>query len=140
MFGAGEQGLEKAYEARKNHTNELMSIKGVVGVALGLNPAGEGAVLVFAKEPGVTGIPQDLDDGVPVHVRVTGEIFALCHQGGKDSKGCENPPPPPEPGSDCPYTTENYRPACTGISTGHPNITAGTICCRVTKGGSRSLA
>ena len=69
VFGAGEEGLEKADQAREKHTDELMSIKGVVGVALGLNPAGRGAVLVFTKEAGVTGIPGTLDEDVPVRVQ-----------------------------------------------------------------------
>ena len=64
----------------------------------------------MTKAPGIAGIPPNLD-GVPVIVKVTGEIRALSN------------------------TKDRFnRPVPTGVSTGHPDITAGTIACRVTDG------
>lgn len=127
VFGAGEQGLEKADQVRQRHTDPLMAIKGVVGVALGLNPAGKAAVVVFTKEPGVAGIPNELE-GVPVHVRVTGEIFALKPGCPPRCPGGDDPPSEPDP------TDRWPRPVPTGVSTGHPAITACTIGARLKKG------
>ena len=133
----GGDGRDKADQARQRHTAALMANQGVVGVAVGLNPAGKGAVLVLTAAAGVAGIPGQLD-GVPVRVMVTGEIFARCHKGKNDPKGCGGPPPTPtpapDPGTDCTSTTGHFRPACIGISTGHPNITAGIIGARLTDG------
>ena len=70
------------------------------------------AVIVLAKAPGIAGIPSDLD-GIPVIVKVTDEIRAFTHATGRFP-----------------------RPVPTGVSTGHPDITAGTIECRVIKDGS----
>ena len=128
VFGAGEQGLDKAEEARQRHTNELMAIDGVVGVALGLNRVGKGAVVVLTKEAGVKGIPETLDEGVPVRVRVTGEIFALKHECGHKGPPCQ------DDNSDCVPTGRCDRPVSIGISTGHPAITACTIGARLTDG------
>ena len=101
---------------------------------MGHGPQGGLAVFVLTERAGVAGIPSRLD-GVTVVPRVVGKIVALCHKGGTDPKGCDNPPPPPDGGSnDCTSTTERFRPACIGISTGHPAITAGTIGARVTDG------
>ena len=134
VFGAGEQGLDRADQVRQRHTDELMAIRGVVGVALGLNPAGKAAVVVLTKEPGVAGIPNELE-GVPVHVRLTGEIFALHHRPGHDRGGNDPPPEPPPPDPGCSDPTDRCpRPVPTGVSTGHPAITAGTIGARVTDG------
>ena len=137
VYGGGDDGLAKADQARQRHTDALLAKPGVVGVALGLNPAGKPSVLVLTAQPGVADIPQTLDAGVPVQVRVTGEIFALCHNGGGDRRGCNNPPPePPPPTEGCGDTTSRSRTACLGLSTGHPGITAGSIGARVIKGGN----
>lgn len=66
---------------------------------------------VYATTDQVRGIPRSLE-GIPVVVKVTDEFVALsCN---RDEY--------------CP------RPVPLGVSTGHPNITAGTIGCRVTDG------
>ena len=130
-------GLEIAMDVQKANTPDLMSDPDVVGTAVGLNEKGRPIILVFTISGQARGIPRSLE-GFPVVVKVTGEIFALDHKvthnppgqsGGGDS---EDPPPPPEEG--CDSTTERCRPAYIGNSTGHPNITAGTIGCRVTDG------
>ncbi|MHC4215795.1 MAG: hypothetical protein ACYSWP_20800, partial [Planctomycetota bacterium] len=74
----------------------------------------------------VAGIPKKID-GVVVHKVITGEIRALRPPAGKGPK-------PKDPPVD--RTSRFDRPVPIGISTGHPDITAGTIGCRVTKGGN----
>ena len=75
--GNGQPGLERAIAAQEKHTDALLAKEGVVGTAVGLNPAGKVAVLVFTEKSGVGNIPNELD-GVPVAVRVTGEFVALA--------------------------------------------------------------
>ncbi|MHC4622237.1 MAG: hypothetical protein ACYTEQ_31270, partial [Planctomycetota bacterium] len=73
---------------------------------------------------GVSGIPKKLDD-VPTHVVVTGKFYALRKPpwaGGNDEEAVDP-------------TARLDRPVPIGVSTGHPNITAGTIGCRVRKNG-----
>jgi hypothetical protein len=88
--GAGAQGLETARQAQERHSDRLLAVDGVVGTAVGHGSAGRGAVFVFTLEPGVAGIPAELD-GVPVVSHVTGEIVALHHRpghsGGPGGKG-----------------------------------------------------
>jgi len=103
LFAQGRSGdaFDRVAEVQERHTEVLMARPGVVGTAVGLNDDGGHVVLVLLEKPGVGGIPRELE-GVPVRVMVTGEIHALAD-----------------------------RPAPIGVSTGHPDITAGTIGCRV---------
>ena len=143
VFGAGngDAGLERALAAQERHTDSLMTIDGVVGTAVGHDPEGQGAVFVFAATCGVNGVPTKLD-GVPVVTHVTGEFSALHHCKGnhRNDPACDagDPPPDPDPeppGSECTSTTDRCpRPVPIGVSTGHPDITAGTIGARVTDG------
>ncbi len=103
--GRSDWALEHVKEVQERNTDRLMAMDGVEGTAIGYNQNDRLAVKVFTAGPGVRGIPQELD-GVPVQVVVTGKIYAL--------------------------TTGRYdRPVPIGVSTGHPDITAGTIACRV---------
>ena len=103
--GRSADAFERVKEAQEKHTDVLMAMDGIEGTAIGYNQNDQLAVKVFTAGPGVRGIPQTLD-GVPVQVVVTGKIYAL--------------------------TTGKYeRPVPIGVSTGHPDITAGTIGCRV---------
>ncbi len=127
-------GLDHAIAVQERHTDALMAKEGVVGTAVGHGANGVTVVLVFTEEPGVAGIPSELD-GVAVLTKVTGRIVALDppphdHPTG----GGDEEPPPEDPTTDCTSTTGKFRPACIGISTGHPSITAGTIGARVTDG------
>lgn len=61
-------------------------------------------------------------DGVPVDVEVTGPIYALTPPQGKGKAGG---------GPKIGPTSWFPRPVPIGVSTGHPDITAGTIGCRV---------
>ena len=97
--------LRVALAAQLRHTPALLDVPGVVGTAVGLED-GKPAVLVLLERPGVGGLPRTLD-GVPVTLKVTGRIMALS-----DPK-------------------QRQRPAPTGYSVGHPQVTAGTIGARV---------
>ncbi len=73
--GFNPPGLAQAIAAQERHTDALLAREGVVGTAVGLNPAGKPVVQVFTEREGVPGIPSSLDR-VPVVVRVTGEFVA----------------------------------------------------------------
>ncbi len=126
--------LKPAINVQELHTDRLLSTPGVVGTAVGLTQDGKPAVKIYTKETGVGGLPKWLD-GVPVVVEAIGEVFALQGAQGKGNgkgkgggDGGEDPPPPTDP------TARFDRPVPIGVSTGHPDITAGTIGARVTDG------
>jgi hypothetical protein len=98
--------VQRALAVQRNHTERLLRVPGVVGTAVGLNPAGRPVVQIFVTRPDVSGLPAALD-GVPVQRKVTGLFVAGS-----------NP-------------TTRERPAPVGYSVGHPAITAGTIGARV---------
>lgn len=108
--GRSEDALEHVKDVQERNTNRLMAMNGVEGTAIGYNQNDRLAIKVFTAGPGVRGIPRELE-GVPVQVVVTGKIYALVDP-----------------------TDRFPRPVPTGVSTGHPDITAGTIACRVTDG------
>jgi len=88
---------------------------------------------VLLEVPGVPGIPEALE-GVPVRPVVTGKIYALKPPADKPDKPDKpGKPPKPEPPSE-PEPPIWPRPVPIGVSTGHPDITAGTIGCRVKRG------
>jgi len=102
--------LSHAIRVQEAHTDEMFEIAGVMGTGVGLTADGQLAVKIFTREAGVAGLPESLE-GVPVEVEVTGMIFAL--------RALADP------------TAWFLRPVPIGVSTGHPNITAGTIGARV---------
>ncbi|NIL93573.1 MAG: PKD domain-containing protein [Woeseiaceae bacterium] len=105
----GPPGLERAVEVQDRYTPALMATDGVVGMGVGYDDNGEVAIKVYTARAGVPGIPQAIEQ-VPVQVVVTGMFVA------RDN------------------TARFPRPVPIGVSTGHPDITAGTIGCRVTDG------
>lgn len=123
--GLSHEAFEGVREVQERNTERLMQIKGVVGTAVGLDQNDRLAVKVFVDKWDIAGVPKTVND-VPVHLVVTGKFFAL--------------PKPVNPGSGKPPadevdpTARFDRPVPIGVSTGHPNITAGTIGCRVTDG------
>jgi len=62
------------------HTAALMKIPGVIGTGTGATADGRTAVFVLIRQPGVGGIPNTLD-GVPVEVRVVGDVHAYVDCG-----------------------------------------------------------
>jgi hypothetical protein len=79
------------------------------------------AIKVFTTRHGVPGIPEWLES-TPVHVEVTGRFYALRGQT-CDSTG----------DGVCQAWERWPLPVPTGVSVGHPDITAGTIAARVKK-------
>jgi hypothetical protein len=119
----GAQGAEKAILNRHHplvqeaigvqdrHTPGLWTIPDVMGTGVGVGPDGLPVIKVFTRRAGVQGIPQWLE-AIPVDVEVIGEVFALQSTGVCPQGLCGRPSP-------------------IGVSTGHPDITAGTISARV---------
>jgi len=105
--GRSEEAFERAIAAQEKHTLNLMAKDGVEGTAVGLDENDQFVVKVYTARRGIAGIPPSLE-GVPVKEVVTGKIYALADP-----------------------TARFDRPVPTGVSTGHPDITAGTIACRV---------
>ena len=104
--GKSERAHERVIEVQERHTERLLGIEGVVGTA-----AGPEAVIVLVKNSkAAKKVPKELD-GVPVNVKISGEIRAL-------------------------EATDRYdRPVPIGVSTGNEGeASAGTIACRVTDG------
>ena len=67
--------LDAALAVHGRHTTELMAIPGVVGTAVGATADCRPVIMVFTKQAGVAGVPDSLE-GIPVEVKVTGEIVA----------------------------------------------------------------
>lgn len=101
------QRLKDAMNVQNRHTEQILRIPGVVGLGTGIGANGRPVIRIFSRTPGIAEIPQTLE-GVPVAVKVTGMFVAYL-----------------EP------TDRIDRPVNIGVSTGHPNITAGTIGARV---------
>ena len=122
----GSPGLERAIEVKGLHANALLKIDGVAGVGVGHNVDSNPTIIIFTETPGVRGLPTFLD-GVPVIVQFSGKFFASPKP---DKTG--KPPKPDEPEQS---PTDRFdRPVPIGVSTGHPDVTAGTIGARVTNG------
>ena len=117
--GNSSNTFERVKEVQEKHTAKLMTIKGVVGTAVGVDADDKHDIKVFVEEAGVAGIPKKLDE-VAVDVVVTGKIYALPKPEGKPGGGTTINP-----------KARFARPVPIGVSTGHPAITAGTIGCRV---------
>jgi len=71
------QGLARALEAQKRHTEVLMNLPGVVGTAVSWTVDGTPMVKIYTEKIGIGGLPKQLD-GVPVALEVTGRIYALA--------------------------------------------------------------
>ncbi len=99
--------IRATIEVQNRHTDILMRISGVVGTGTGIGPDGQPVIKVLTIKTGIPGIPENIE-GIPVDVEVTGMIVAFSDP-----------------------TTRFDRPVPIGVSTGHANITAGTIGCRV---------
>ncbi|NIM93784.1 MAG: hypothetical protein GTO18_08755, partial [Anaerolineales bacterium] len=107
VLGRDNPLLRAAVAIQNRHTEWLMSIPGVVGTGTGIGANGQPVVRVFTTRAGISGIPQKLE-GIPVEMKVTGMFVAYSDP-----------------------TARFDRPVPIGVSTGHPDITAGTIGARV---------
>ena len=124
--GLSADAFERVREIQERHTEKLMTIQGVVGTAVGLGQGAKPVMLILLEYGGVHGIPEHLD-GIPVRPLVTGKIYALPKPDGPPGQD-KNPPQDEDP---IDPTAWFERPVPIGVSTGHPDITAGTIGCRV---------
>jgi len=125
--GNSDNAFEHVKQVQERHTAKLMAQKGVVGTAVGLTEDHQAALLVLLEEAGVAAVPAELD-GVPVRPLVTGKIQALAPDRTLLSKG--KAPQKVDP------TAWFPRPVPIGVSTGNAtSYSAGTIGCRVNKGG-----
>lgn len=127
--GLSADAFKLVREIQERHTKELMTIPGVVGTAVGLGQGAQPVMLILLEYGGVPGIPAHLD-GMPVRPLITGKIYALPKPDGPPGQD-KNPPQDEDP---IDPTAQFDRPVPIGVSTGHPDITAGTIGCRVTDG------
>jgi hypothetical protein len=114
-----QRGLTRAIEVQKRNFDTLRAIPGVVGAGTGIGRNGQPVIMVFTMKPGIRGIPPKLEE-IPVEVKVTGMFVAYSD--------------PIDP------TARFERPVPIGVSTGHPDITAGTIGCRVKDGSGNVYA
>jgi len=123
--GPSQLSLDAAFAAQAQVTDQWLSRPGVVGTAVGLSTSGQAVVKVYVTAFGAATLPQTVA-GVPVSVEVTGPFvsFADPPVGASRNGGAEGV----DPKAGFP------RPVPIGVSTGHPDITAGTIGARVTDG------
>jgi hypothetical protein len=134
-------GLAIAQDAQAIYSDALLDTPGVVGHGITTDENGQAVIVVFIARPLVPGIPQFVTQ-VPVNTLFTGRFYALAPPlcGGPPSG---RPPecfesPEPEPGVD--PTARFDIPIPIGVSTGHPDITAGTIGARVVDPGGKVFA
>jgi hypothetical protein len=129
--------LQAAKVAHGRHTSALFENPRVVATGVGLNPAGNPVIKVYLASGDAAGLPTELD-GFAVDVTVSGQIIALrgngnCDNDNANPAACQPYQPKAPPGSG--GATDRYdRPVPIGVSTGHTNITAGTIGCSVQVG------
>lgn len=122
-----DQASVKAVMAvQERHTPDLLGIPGVVGTATGVTEGGSPAVLILGTDSLAQGaLPRDLE-GVPVILRVTGEITAMKRPPGKGPGGSESKVDP---------KTRFTTPVPIGVSTGNwGECSSGTIGARVYDG------
>lgn len=129
-----QREFNEAVAAQERHTNALLKNAGTVGTAVSFAENNRAVVKVFVSDQGsAAGIPEALD-GVPVVVESVGDIFALnvtCETRGT----CTNNEADASAGTEPPSQQDRHpRPVPIGVSTGHLNVTAGTIGCRVSAG------
>lgn len=123
------KGLEQALVAQVLHEGNLLSQRGVAGVAISADKNGRAVLLVMTERAGVAGIPNKVQ-GVAVRVMVTGKIMALKPGNGKGG------PPGSNGGSSTKVDPTGYfqRPVPIGVSIGTDTTSycfAGTVGCRL---------
>lgn len=116
--------LVEALRVQSLHTTDLLNIKGVVGTAIGADRAGNPVLQILTAVPNVVGLPLTLD-GLETDVEVIGPVWALGHAPWEDPADASASNP----------RSRFPRPVPIGVSTGQPDVTAGTIGARVTNGG-----
>ena len=123
-FNKANPQVKAVLDVQERNTALLMEEPGVIGTAIGLSSEGRPVIFVLAEsfESAKEAIIPSRIEGVPVIVKLTGKIEALKGRPVKPDTTKVDP------------TARFDRPVPIGVSTGHPDITAGTIGCRVTDG------
>jgi hypothetical protein len=141
-----KEKLRKAIVAQERHQRSLMDFPGIVGTGISWDENDEAVVKIFIDNyASAASIPERIDD-TKVVVEYTGKIYAQnvpCDL----REGCVetaagnfySPNAASEPLEDCedPVATQRNchpRPVPIGISTGHKDVSAGTLACRVSNG------
>jgi hypothetical protein len=126
--------LERAIEAQNRHSAALARMPGVVGTGVSWGEGDEAVVKVYTElSASAAGIPQSVD-GFPIIVEQIGRVYAL-NVGCELRGNCEEPLLVDASSAE-PPTQRNWhpRPVPIGVSTGHIDITGGTLGCRVSSG------
>lgn len=110
--------FDRVWQAQERFQQGLLRYRGVVGVALGEDAAGEPVLKLFLDQAGLTGLPGYVD-GAAIETVVTGHFRA----GQLEAQA----------GSGAP-TDRWPRPVPIGVSVGHQDVTAGTLGCQVFQG------
>jgi hypothetical protein len=115
--------LQRVIEVQERYTRQLVSNPLVFGTGVSVDQSGRGMVKVFTRAAGVRGVPRRLE-GIDIVVEEMEPFMALhtFHAGTSGGTAVA---------AAAFDTTARYRPAPVGVSTGHPDITAGTIGARV---------
>ncbi|HSG12702.1 MAG TPA: fibronectin type III domain-containing protein, partial [Gaiellaceae bacterium] len=107
--GGSPPGLEQAIAVKERNAERLLDTPGIVGVGVGVNPAGKPVIHVYTETQGTPGVPGSLE-GFDVQRVVTGVL---------------QPRAP---------TDRFPRPVPIGVSSGHYDFATGTLGVRVTDG------
>jgi hypothetical protein len=111
-----QASLEVALTVQATLDREWLPLDEVVGTAIGVDGAGHAVVKVYLAAPGFVDVPRFIA-GVEIVLEVTGPFTAL-----------------PAVAAAADPKSGFARPVPIGVSTGHPEVTAGTIGARVTDG------
>ncbi len=116
-FEYSSASFDKALALQERVTDDWLAREGVVGTAIGVDGAGHAVLKVYLTELGIAAFPRFVT-GVEVVPEVTGRFVAL-----------------PAADAEAVDPTANFpRPVPIGVSTGHGDVTAGTIGARATDG------
>jgi hypothetical protein len=127
--------VRNAIKAQERHQRSLMSRPGIVGTAVSWDENGDTVVKIYTdRHSSAAGLPFRVD-GIKVVVEQVGKIYAQnipCEQ----REGCTETPlvDPLADGQPATQRMWHPRPVPIGISSGHVDVTAGTLACRVTNG------
>ncbi|HYE97289.1 MAG TPA: Ig-like domain-containing protein [Planctomycetota bacterium] len=131
-FDRAHPGMARAIEVQERHL-ELLANPAVIGTAVGLKGADEPAIVVYTRVDGAD-LPASLE-GVPVVVKRRSEFRAWLQQAPARTRDDVK-----ARAGETSNAQRWERPVPIGVSTGHPQITAGTIGCRVRNGAGQVFA
>jgi hypothetical protein len=80
-FPIGHPKVQAALAAQQRHTPQILSQPDVVGTATSVDDVEEPTVVIYTKKAPVLGSLPDRVDGIPVTVKVTGEIIPMAATG-----------------------------------------------------------